>query len=128
MVQLRLAAACMVASHIMTTEAYATPRNLPIPALAGCGGPLPNGQSVGTVSNVKISSGGVQRSYLISIPPNYNAYTPTPIILSYHGGVRTAEDQLELDQLSNSEFNTGSLVIYPQGINVQLSCIVFNFE
>ena len=128
MVHLRLAAVCMVASHVIITAACATPRSLPIPALAGCGRSLPNGQAVGTVSNVKILSGGVQRSYLISIPPNYNVYTPTPIILSYHGGVRTAEDQLQLDQLSNSEFNTDSLVVYPQGINVRLSYIVLNFE
>jgi poly(3-hydroxybutyrate) depolymerase len=65
-----------------------------------------------------VLSGGVQRSYLISIPPTYNPKIPAPIIFSYHGGVRTAEDQLQLDHLTDPEFNTVSLVIYPQGINV----------
>ena len=128
MVQLRLAAVCLAASHSMIAEAYATPRSFPISALAGCGRPLPSGQTVGTVSSVNISSGGVQRSYLISIPSSYKAYVPTPIILSYHGGVRTAEDQLELDQLSNPEFNTVSVVVYPQGINVRLSYNFLKFD
>ncbi|KAJ5669036.1 hypothetical protein N7462_010106 [Penicillium macrosclerotiorum] len=43
--------------------------------------------------------------------------TPTPVIFSYHGGVRTAEDELKLDQLTNPEFNDKAIVVYPQGIN-----------
>ncbi|KAL6901128.1 carbohydrate esterase family 1 protein [Trichoderma evansii] len=78
---------------------------------------LPKGQTVGSVANVTITSGGLSRFFLISIPPTYKADVPTPAILSYHGGLRTAEDQLQLDQLTNTEFNTNSFVIYPQGIN-----------
>jgi poly(3-hydroxybutyrate) depolymerase len=110
--------ALLAASHFPIAASYATPRSLALPAFAGCGKSLPSGQVVGTVSNVTISSGGFQRSYLISIPPTYNAYIPTPLILSYHGGVRTALQQLQLDQLTNPEFNTVSMVVYPQGINV----------
>ncbi|KAJ5611173.1 hypothetical protein N7510_007892 [Penicillium lagena] len=79
--------------------------------------PLPAGQSIGGVSNVTITSRGLQRSYLISIPPLYDSETPTPVILSYHGGDRTADDQLQLDQLTNPDFNTRAFVVYPQGIN-----------
>jgi poly(3-hydroxybutyrate) depolymerase len=110
--------AIMAASLTMTAEAYVAPRSLSIPVLAGCGKPLPSGQALGAVSNVTITSGGVQRSYLIFIPPGYNSFIPTPIIFSYHGGVRNASDQLELDQFTNPYFNTVSLVVYPQGINV----------
>lgn len=69
-------------------------------------------------SNVSIISDGVQRSYLLSIPPAYNGQTPVPLILSYHGGTRTAKDQLVLDQLTSPEFNPGAIVVYPQGIDV----------
>lgn len=55
---------------------------------------------------------------MLSIPPNYYPGIPTPVILSYHGGTKTAEDQLELDQLTNPEFNTDAIVVYPQGIDV----------
>lgn len=87
---------------------------------SGCGKALPPGQSYGAVSNVTVQSGGQDRSYLVSIPPSYNADILTPVILSYHGGNRDAEDQLKLDELTNLEFNIVSFVIYPQGINVCL--------
>jgi poly(3-hydroxybutyrate) depolymerase len=84
----------------------------------GCGKNLPSGQTEGSTSNVTITSSGLERSYLIFIPPNYSFHAETPIIFSYHGGDRTAEDQLELDELTSPEFNTHALVVYPQGINV----------
>ncbi len=87
---------------------------------SGCGKPLPEGQSPGAVANITISSGGLARNYLLFVPPNYHASLPTPLILSYHGGTKTAQDQLLLDQLTNPEFNTESFVIYPQGINVRI--------
>ncbi|KAL7943657.1 major facilitator superfamily domain-containing protein [Trichoderma barbatum] len=78
---------------------------------------LPHGQLAGSVANVTITSGGLQRYFLISIPPTYHHEIPTTAILSYHGGTRTAQSQLLLDQLTNTEFNTNSFVIYPQGID-----------
>lgn len=100
-------------------EALVLPKSLSSISLEGCLKRLPQGQSVGQVANVTITSGGLLRYYLISIPPTYHNELPTPVILSYHGGVRTAEDQLQLDELTNPEFNTNSFVIYPQGINVR---------
>ena len=74
--------------------------------------------SAGSIFNFSISSTGLNRRYLLSIPPNYYPGIPTPVILSYHGGTKTAEDQLQLDQLTNPEFNTQAIVVYPQGIDV----------
>lgn len=85
---------------------------------SGCGSNLPSGQAIGSTSNVSITSTGLERSYLIFIPPEYSSDTKTPVIFSYHGGDRTAEDQLKLDGLTSPEFNTHALVVYPQGINV----------
>lgn len=110
--------AAVLATASCSMLAGAMPGEFPIPALEGCGKSLPKGQSVGAVSNVTISSSGTPRSYLISIPPSYRTHIPTPVILSYHGGNRDAEDQLKLDELTNVEFNTRSIVVYPQGINV----------
>ncbi|KAF8852581.1 carbohydrate esterase family 1 protein [Acephala macrosclerotiorum] len=112
----RLAVAVVLASYFILAEAYTTPGSLPGSAYAGCGKLLPKGQTLGSVTNVSIASGGLQRSYLISIPPRYNAFIPAPLILSYHGGNRDALSQLQLDQLTNPEFNTVSMVVYPQGI------------
>lgn len=89
----------------------------------GCGKNLPCGQMKGSTSNVTITSSGLERSYLIFIPSDYSKHAETPVIFSYHGGDRTAEDQLELDLLTSPEFNTHALVVYPQGINVSSSCL-----
>jgi poly(3-hydroxybutyrate) depolymerase len=113
----RLFAVCIATLCIIDAAAYVTPRSL-TPILEGCLKALPKGQKAGVVSNVTISSDGLPRNYLISIPPGYNSLFPAPIILSYHGGVRTAEDQLLLDELTNPEFNRDYFVIYPQGIGV----------
>ncbi|CZR58719.1 related to poly(3-hydroxybutyrate) depolymerase [Phialocephala subalpina] len=116
MVHLVMAVATLIASYLIVAEALATPRGLPFNPLAGCGKSLPKGQALGSVTNVSIASSGLQRSYLVFVPPKYNAFIPTPLILSYHGGNRDALSQLLLDQLTIPEFNTASMVVYPQGI------------
>lgn len=85
---------------------------------ATCGHALRPVHSIGRVSNVSIESGGLLRSYLVSIPPLYNPHTPAGVIFSFHGGERTARDQLQLDQLTNPKFNDKYIVVYPQGVNV----------
>jgi poly(3-hydroxybutyrate) depolymerase len=107
-----------VAFFAVLAEALVVPKSLSSISLEGCLKELPHGQSVGKVANVTITSGGLLRYFLISIPPTYHTEIPTPAILSYHGGLRTAEDQLQLDNLTLPEFNTNSFVVYPQGINV----------
>ncbi|KAJ6022140.1 carbohydrate esterase family 1 protein [Penicillium herquei] len=71
----------------------------------------------GSTINVSITSDGLDRSYLLSFPSDYHPQVAAPAIFSFHGGTRTAESQLELDQLTNPEFNTQALVVYPQGID-----------
>jgi len=107
-----------VAVSSVVAGPFDTCGSLWVPELAGCGKSLPSGQAVGEVSYVTIQSGGYQRSYNISIPPTYDADVETPLVLSYHGGNKNAEDQMQLDQLNNPNFNNFSIVVYPQGINV----------
>lgn len=109
-----LAAAVATASSI--------PR-APAAALSGCSSSRSRacGQPSGQVNNVTITSGGLQRSFLLWIPPSYQPSQQTAAILSYHGGNDDATDQLQLDKLTDPEFNTESVVVYPQGINVSAS-------
>lgn len=86
---------------------------------AGCGTDLSKGfKAGGNTKTIDIHSSGDKRSYNIYIPENYNISIPAPLILSYHGGSQDAEEQEELSQLSNSDFNTDAIAVYPQGINV----------
>ncbi|CAK7219806.1 hypothetical protein SEUCBS140593_004016 [Sporothrix eucalyptigena] len=84
---------------------------------SGCGKALPAGQTLGGVTSINITSGGLERNFLVFVPPTYKTHTPTQLILSYHGGTKTALQQLQLDDLTSPEFNRDSFVVYPQGIN-----------
>ncbi|KAK0630678.1 Alpha/Beta hydrolase protein [Bombardia bombarda] len=68
---------------------------------------------VNTVSNQTIGD----RTYKVFIPPSYSNTRATPVILSYHGGTKTADDQLALDLLTTAFFNTEYIVVYPYGVN-----------
>lgn len=83
--------------------------------------PLPAGQVAGGTYNMSITSSGIPRWYLISIPPFYEEEQLSPVILSYHSGLENATSQMNLTQMSNPYFNNISFVIYPQGINVCIS-------
>ena len=85
-------------------------------AWAGCGAGPTISKNIGGTQTIVV--GGITRSYLISVPLGYDASKPSPLILSFHGLGKTSTTQRELDQLTNGEFNTDHIVVYPQGINV----------
>ena len=80
---------------------------------------LPKGQSPGETSFATIESSGIIRTYNISIPPNYDGITLTPLIFSFHGALSNPTQQQNLSQMSNPEFNNFSIAVYPAGINVR---------
>lgn len=72
-------------------------------------------------TKVSIKSSNVPRYYLVTVPPGFNANTPTPVIFSFHGKTKTAEDQYELTLLSDPFFNDYAIAVYPNGLNVRSS-------
>jgi poly(3-hydroxybutyrate) depolymerase len=87
-------------------------------AAAACSTSTPS-QRPGTHKKYTIRVGSTERSYLLFLPSDYESDSSSrPLILSYHGGGRDAEQQLDLDQFTNPFFNKKALVAYPQGINV----------
>lgn len=85
----------------------------------GCGSKFGKGVSAGgDTQTITIKSSGISRSYNLYVPEAYNISSAAPLILSYHGGGQTAEEQEELSQLSNPEFNSEGIAVYPQGIDV----------
>ncbi|KAJ0116507.1 hypothetical protein J7T55_007487 [Diaporthe amygdali] len=57
------------------------------------------------------------RRYLLWFPINYEPNKPAPLVLSYHGGTRIAEEQQRLDLLSTAYFNKEYIMVYPNGVN-----------
>ena len=51
-------------------------------------GVAPGSLSPGDQTRV-VESGGMQRSYLVHVPPNYDARTPTPVVLARISAMRS---------------------------------------
>ncbi|KDQ28135.1 carbohydrate esterase family 1 protein [Pleurotus ostreatus PC15] len=67
-----------------------------------------------SVVNVTV---GDDRYYLLYVPVNYDPEEPAPLVLSFHGGSRIAEQQLNLDNLTSKAFNKDYIVAYPNGVD-----------
>ena len=91
----------------------------PINGSTGCGiahEPYQDGES--RTYSVNSSGGGGIRQYNIHLPLQYNPNVVHPLMISYHGGTETMEEQEQLSQFSYNSVNPGMIAVYPQGINV----------
>ncbi|BEL12807.1 PHB depolymerase family esterase [Actinoplanes sichuanensis] len=77
----------------------------PVPT-TGCGTKAPAATTTQTVV-----SGGITRTYLLHLPSGYHRWTPTPVVLAFHGRTRTSEYQRELTRMDRLD----AIVAYPQG-------------
>jgi poly(3-hydroxybutyrate) depolymerase len=82
----------------------------------------PPAQSANAQQNQTIClQNGTQRSYTLYLPEDYasgNAQSLHPLILSFHGGTETPENQIQLDLLTTPFFNQDAVVAYPSGLGV----------
>lgn len=85
-----------------------------IEPLASAGCSTVHNATIGETKEIKLGD----RTYRLYFPVNYEYNKPAPLILSYHGGHRTAKSQEELDLLTTEYFNKDYIVVYPQGLNV----------
>jgi len=58
---------------------------------------------------------GIERSYIVHIPPNYDSSRPTPVVFIFHGFNLKAEDMIRITGFNTQADNVGSIVVYPQG-------------
>jgi polyhydroxybutyrate depolymerase len=68
-------------------------------------------------STVNLQSGGVNRSYLLHIPPGYDGTKPLALVFDVHGYSSFASEQLtrsKWDQMADQE---GFVLIDPEGVN-----------
>jgi polyhydroxybutyrate depolymerase len=84
------------------------------PAAGACSPARPH--AMGT-STVNLQSGGMNRSYLLHIPPGYDGTKPLPLVFDVHGYSSFASEQLmrsKWDQMADKE---GFVLIDPEGVN-----------
>lgn len=91
---------------LLSTQAIAT----------GCDKALP--VKAGSTTKISITSGGLDRDYLIHVPKTYDATKKVPLIFSFHGRGKNASSQLELSQFANPDFNPDAISVYPNGVKV----------
>ena len=112
----------MVSQDLLTAYAYhglaLVSNNVRTNGTAGCTIPLPVD---GLSRNFNISTDGGIREYRLHLPSSYNANTPTPLVISYHGHGQNMVEQETLSQFSNDEINPKMIAVYPQGLKGAVS-------
>ena len=63
-----------------------------------------------------IAVGGVSRSYLLYVPDGYNDSDVLPLVICFHGGSGTANEQLALGDLRDLADDDGFVLVYPQAL------------
>lgn len=64
-----------------------------------------------------IDVGGVQRSYLLHVPPSYGGDAPVPLVLDWHGLFLSGELQRALSGYAELADREGFIVAFPDGID-----------
>lgn len=57
----------------------------------------------------------MQRRILVHLPPHYDGVTPLPVVLNFHGGMSTPEQQSLLTVMDWTADENGFIVVYPEG-------------
>ncbi len=119
----------MVSQDVLTAYAYhgltlvsnllpSAGNNVRTNGTAGCTKPHPVD---GLSRNFTISTDGGYREYRLHLPSSYNANTPNPLVISYHGHGQNMVEQETLSQFSNDKINPKMIAVYPQGLEGAVS-------
>jgi poly(3-hydroxybutyrate) depolymerase len=105
-------------------------------ASAGCGSTLPSGLSPGkSITNVTISSKSVigkttERQYILHLPSSFQVSNDkaAPLVIAFHGQQQPARSMEVISELSNPAFNPNTIVVYPEGMNVQAPGVSSSYQ
>lgn len=78
-------------------------------------GKLVQGDSLRTVK-----VGDLQRRYRVHVPKSYDASSPAPVIIGFHGGGGNPESMIMLSGLNQKSDEAGFIVVYPYGLGREL--------
>jgi polyhydroxybutyrate depolymerase len=67
-----------------------------------------------------------QRSYLVHVPPGYDADTPTPLVLVFHGAGMNARLMAQFCELHKKSDQSGFVAVYPNGTGAANLFLAFN--
>lgn len=64
-----------------------------------------------------VTSGGVERSYTVHVPPSYRQGEPVPLVFVFHGGGGEGAGMAEVSGFNAVSDSGGFIVVYPDGID-----------
>jgi polyhydroxybutyrate depolymerase len=64
----------------------------------------------------KITSGGLQRTFLVHLAPSYGRQ-PQPLVINYHGYSWTSQIMEKSTQMDSTADKYGFVLVYPQGVD-----------
>ena len=67
------------------------------------------------LSSYNLQHGGLNREYLLYIPPNIQSRTNLPVIFNFHGYSGQADQFYNMSDLVNVANENGVVLVYPQG-------------
>jgi polyhydroxybutyrate depolymerase len=81
----------------------------------------------GTDSVRALDYGGLERTYILHVPPAYQESQPAALVVSLHGGGGNAEIQRRVDGFDELANERGFIVVYPNGTGrLQDSILTWN--
>jgi polyhydroxybutyrate depolymerase len=106
------AAAGLVLLGGALAPAYATASTAEAAATSSGGCRTPAPQAPGTSAPHSLTSQGIERTYQLHLPPDYNPRRAWPLILAFHGRGNTGAGTEEFSKLSTLP----AIVAYPNGV------------
>ena len=76
--------------------------------------------------NRTLDVNGQSRSYLVHVPPKYDAQRPTPVVLAFHGAATNAAIMAQTTGLSGKADEAGFIVVYPNGTGKAKLLLIWN--
>jgi polyhydroxybutyrate depolymerase len=70
--------------------------------------------------------GGLERSYVVHVPPQYDAARPVPVVLCFHGAVTNGRFQVKFTGMNDKADEAGFVVVYPNGTGPNESTLFWN--
>ena len=70
--------------------------------------------------------GEIERNYLLHVPPQYDADSPMPVVLAFHGGGANAEQMVRFCGLNDKADEAGFIAVYPNGTGRLERALTFN--
>ena len=75
---------------------------------------------------LSLAVGGLQRSAIVHIPPQYDRTVPMPVILAFHGGGANADTMVRFSGLNEKADEAGFIAVYPNGTGRLQRMLTFN--